>query len=92
MEEQSTEQTVDPKVHEAIKTIISKDPSELSIADKAFLRARKSYLGGNARKKFLEALAEENKEEVTPDETPDPLQHPANPESPTDPSEEDEVE
>lgn len=69
MENKDKTPELDPTVHAAIAAIISKDPLELSDSDKAFLRARQSYLGKNARRKFADALSEKQavpvKEEVT---------------------------
>lgn len=69
MDVQDKTQEIDPKVHDAIKVVISKDPSDLTVADRAFLRARQSYLGRNARSKFATALAETPEEKAeTPEE------------------------
>jgi hypothetical protein len=85
MDAQEQTPQIDPKVHEMIATIISKDPSELTSNDRAILRARVSYLGRNARKKFAEALDDANdpielvdpiEPEQDPAATPD-LRHPA---------------
>lgn len=70
MDNQDQTPQEDPKVKEAIATILKKDPTDLTAADRAFLRARKSYLGRNARSKFADALSEETPtEEKT--ETPE---------------------
>lgn len=79
MDAQEDKVIEDPTIHKAIAAIISKDPTDLTASDRAFLRSRSSYLGRNARKKFADALAEEptveeEKEVVTPE---DPLEHPA---------------
>lgn len=73
----------DPKIQEELTRILSKDQNDLTVTDRAFLRARKSYLGRNARSKFAEALAEETPVEEaveTPEEEAkevDNSQHPA---------------
>lgn len=79
MDVQEETQQVDPKVHEAVAAILSKDLSDLTLADRAFLRARQSYLGRNARKKFADVLdaANDPQPEVVGEQEQSDLTHPA---------------
>jgi|GEM_PF-5324251 len=53
-----TRNTLDPQVTETLKRILAKDLVELTDHDKAFLRARKSYVGRSSREKFASVFDE----------------------------------
>lgn len=59
---------VDPSVAKELKRILAKDDRELTPADKAFLRARKPYLGKDSRKRL--AFIFEEKAAPTEPENP----------------------
>lgn len=59
---------LDPEVQAEINRIASKDPSEITAADKIFLQARKSYLGKQTRARLGDILSE--KVEVEKPEAP----------------------
>lgn len=49
---------LDPKSEAELNRIRSKPVNELTSADKAFLRARRDYLGRQAREKYKDVLSE----------------------------------
>lgn len=70
---------LDDRTQKELDRILAKDPSELTLADKQFLRARAAYVGTRSRQKFHAAFTEElpvttpEPEEETTDETNNPF-------------------
>lgn len=71
MEDQNKPQ-LDPTVTAELKRIIAKEPEELIDEEKAFLRARKFYLGKHSRAKFAEVLADNPQPEQPKKDGTDP--------------------
>jgi hypothetical protein len=68
------ETQLDPTVREELDRIQSKDVNDLNAHDKDFLRARRDYLGRNARKKYahiLDQKPEQINNELDPKQVPD---------------------
>src|SRR5438270_13905518 len=85
---------LDPSVTKKLKEIIEKDISALTEDDKAFLKARKSYLGKSAQAKFAQVLSEKSKEKLKEVGNIDPVKdlsaHPADDKEELDDSDDDE--
>lgn len=59
---------MNPEAQEVLKSILSKDPAELSESERGFLRARRDYLTTEQKRIFAEVLGEEEVRVVTPEE------------------------
>jgi len=53
---------------DTLAKILAKEPVALTEADKAFLRARASYLSAEEKKQYAEVLKEKSKQETAKDE------------------------
>lgn len=60
------ETQLDPTVQIELDRIQSKDVNELTDNDEAFLRARRDYLGRNARKKYAHILDQKPEQPSNP--------------------------
>jgi hypothetical protein len=60
---QKDQPELDPQISTELNRILEKEPRELTPEDKAFLRARKAYVGKLSRAKFADVFNESPQEE-----------------------------
>jgi len=77
-------QPINERAEERLRMILEKDLNDLTETDKAFLRARRGYIGKRSQERLKHILKDKNPERVNPDETkitdtvPKEVDHPAN--------------